>query len=35
MNLEEIKKLYEECEQNVDALAFETVSYTHLTLPTT
>ena len=23
MNLEEIKKLYEECEQNVDALAFE------------
>lgn len=25
MNLEEIKKLYEECEQNVDALAFEIV----------
>jgi len=23
MNLEEIKKLYEECEQNVDALALE------------
>lgn len=23
MNLEEIKKLYEECKQNVDALAFE------------
>lgn len=23
MNLEEIKKLYEECELNVDALAFE------------